>query len=166
MLRNVLEDDLRIFFEHQRDPEANALAAFPAREWDTFLAHWRNKVLGNHTAVTRTILVDDEVAGYVGSWERDGRCYVAYWIGREYWGRGVATSAVEEFLRAHERRRPVFAYVVLSNTRSIRVLEKCGFQRTGEPEMASDEVAEVLFLFAGANHLRESGSDHDPAAES
>jgi hypothetical protein len=35
-LRDVEEDDLEIFFEHQREPEANRVAAFPARDRDAF----------------------------------------------------------------------------------------------------------------------------------
>ncbi len=148
MLRHVLEDDLRIFFEHQRDAEATAMAAFPAREWDAFMSHWRHKVLGNLANEARTILVDDQVAGYVGSWDQDGKRLVGYWIGREYWGRGIARSALDEFLKGHEHRRPIHAYVALPNSRSIRVLEKCRFQRVGEPAVAPDGVAEVLFLLA------------------
>ena len=149
MLRDVEEGDLRIFFEHQRDPEATAMAAFPAREWDSFISHWRHNVLGNPANQVRTILVDDEVAGYVSSWEQDGRRLVAYWVGREHWGRGVARSALDEFLRAHELHRPVHAYVALSNTRSIRVLERCGFRRVDEPIAGEGEVAEALFVFDG-----------------
>ena len=150
MLRNVVEGDLRTFFEHQRDPEATSMAAFPAREWDAFISHWRHKVLGVPANEARTILVDEQVAGYVASWEQDGRRLVGYWVGREYWGRGVARSALDEFLRTHEHHRPIHAYVVLSNARSIRVLEKCGFQRVGEPTVGPDGVAEVLFRFDGA----------------
>ena len=150
MLRNVLESDLRTLFEHQRDPEATRIAVFPAREWDAFLAHWRNKVLADAATEARTILINGQVAGYVASWENDGKRLVGYWIGKEYWGRGVAPSAVEEFLRAHERRRPIYAYVARSNARSIRVLEKCGFHRSGEPTVGPDGVEEVLFQFDGA----------------
>jgi hypothetical protein len=57
MLRNVVDDDLRIFFEHQQDPEANSMAVFRAREWDAFVSHWRHKVLGDPANETRTILV-------------------------------------------------------------------------------------------------------------
>lgn len=153
MLRNVVEDDLPTFFEHQRDLEATSMAAFPPRELDAFMSHWRHKVLGERANEARTILVDDQVAGYVASWEQDGRRLVAYWIGREYWGRGVAPSALEEFLKTHEHHRPIHAYVALSNARSIRVLEKCGFQRVGEPTVGPDGVAEVLFLF------RSDGAD-------
>jgi RimJ/RimL family protein N-acetyltransferase len=148
-LRNVVEDDLRTFFEHQRDPEATSMAVFPAREWDTFMSHWRHKVLGDRANEARTILVDDQVAGYIGSWDQDGRRLVGYWIGREYWGRGVARSALDEFLKSHEHRRPIHAFVARSNSRFIRVLEKSGFQRVGEPAVGPDGVAEVLFRFDG-----------------
>lgn len=147
MLRNVLEDDLQTFYEHQRDPEATALAVYTAREWDAFLSHWHHNIFENPAAEARTILVDDKVAGYVGSWDQDGMRLLSYWIGREYWGRGVAHSAVEEFLQAHEHQRPIHAHVALSNARSIRVLEKCGFRRAGEPVVAPDGVTEVLFVF-------------------
>jgi len=115
------------------------------------MLHWRHKVLGDRVTHARTILVDDQVAGYVASWERDGRRLVGYWVGREYWGRGVARSALEEFLRTHEHDRPIHAYVALSNARSIRVLEKCGFQRVGEPTVGPDGVEEALFLFDGVH---------------
>lgn len=38
-LRDVEEGDLAIVFEHQQHPEANQMAAFPARERDAFVAH-------------------------------------------------------------------------------------------------------------------------------
>ena len=147
MLRNVVEGDLPTFFEHQQDPEANSMAAYPAKEWDAFISHWRHKILGNRDNEARTILVDDQVVGYVSSWKQDGRRLVAYWVGREYWGRGVARTALAEFLTNHEHHRPIHAYVAQSNARSMRVLEKCGFQRVGEP---ADGVAEVLFVLDGA----------------
>jgi RimJ/RimL family protein N-acetyltransferase len=150
MLRNVVESDLPIFFEHQRDPQASSMAVHPTREWDAFLSHWRQTILGNPANTARTILVDDQVAGYVSSWEGDGKRLVAYWIGREHWGRGVARRALDEFLRSHEHHRPIHAYVARSNTRSIRVLEKCGFHRVGEPAAGPDEVAEILFRFDNA----------------
>ena len=150
MLRDVAEDDLRTFFEHQRDQEATTMAVHSAREWDAFISHWRHNVLGNPANEARTILVDDQVAGYVSSWQQEGRRLVAYWVGRQFWGRGVACAALEEFLRIHEHYRPINAFVALSNARSIRVLEKCGFQRIGEPVVESDGVAEVLFQFNDA----------------
>lgn len=126
-LRPVAPDDLPIFFEHQCDPEAARMAAFPSRDRTAFDRHWATNVLGNPTAVTRTILVDGEVAGNIGSWAEDGVRLVGYWLGREYWGRGVATRALAAFL--HEvTERPLHADVARHNAGSIRVLEMCGFR--------------------------------------
>jgi RimJ/RimL family protein N-acetyltransferase len=136
MLRDVTPDDLPIFFEHQRDPDANRMADFPAREWDAFMTHWRTNVLGNASGRKQTIVVDGQVAGNVVSWDQAGKRLVGYWIGRAYWGQGVATAALTEFLR-HETTRPLYAYVAAHNAGSIRVLEKCGFRRVdgGEEDL-------------------------------
>ncbi len=149
MLRAVDESDLTTFFEHQRDAEAAAMAAFPSREWDAFLFHWRHNILGNPGALTRTVVAEGDVAGYVGSWEQNGRRLVAYWMGREFWGRGLASAAVGEFLRDHERHRPIHAYVAQHNAASIRVLEKCGFVRVGGTEPGPDGIVELLYVLEG-----------------
>ena len=141
MLRDVTQDDLPTFFEHQQDPNANRMAAFPAREWDAFMAHWRVKVLGDASARKKTIVVAGSVAGNIVSWEQAGKRLVGYWLGQDYWGRGVATAAISEFLE-YESTRPLYAYVSAHNTGSIRVLEKCGFHRV-------DGVEEDLFRLDG-----------------
>jgi RimJ/RimL family protein N-acetyltransferase len=142
-LRIVTDEDLPIFFEHQRDGVALRMAAFSSRERDAFLTHWRTNVLRPEN-LSRTILVDGVVTGYVGSWEQDGRRLVAYWIGREHWGKGIATRALSEFLLL-ERIRPLHAWVAVHNVGSIRVLEKCGFRTVAQEALApADEVAEVL----------------------
>ncbi|HWN23232.1 MAG TPA: GNAT family N-acetyltransferase, partial [Gaiellaceae bacterium] len=97
VLREVVEADLPAFYEHQRDREAAAMAAFPPRERDAFMAHWA-KTLANDSALTWTVVSDGAVAGNIGCWEDDGRRLVGYWIGREFWGRGLATQALAELL--------------------------------------------------------------------
>jgi RimJ/RimL family protein N-acetyltransferase len=129
-LRDVHEADLPILFEHQRDDEAAWMAAFPSRDWTAFEAHWA-RILADETLSKKTVLVDDVVAGNVVSFGSDGRREVGYWIGREYWGRGVATRALAAFLD-HVRERPLYAHVAKHNAASIRVLEKCGFEICGE----------------------------------
>ena len=119
------------------------MAAFTPRERDAFAAHWREKVLANPGARTKTVVVDDSVAGYVGSWSSaDGERLVAYWLGREFWGRGVASAALRAFLEI-ETVRPLHAYVAAGNAGSIRVLERCGFRREGEAVSGGDDVEEL-----------------------
>lgn len=132
MLREVRDDDVPVFFEQQQDPEANLMAAFPARDREEFMAHWE-KIRVDPTNVLRTIVVDERVAGNVLSFLSKGEREVGFWLGREHWGGGIATRALSEFL-THETRRPLLAAVAPHNTGSLRVLEKNGFRRTGEDD--------------------------------
>ncbi len=151
-LRDVSDEDLPLLFEHQRDPDALRMAAFSSRERDAFLLHWRTKVLRPEN-VTRTILVDGHVAGYISSWTQEDRRFIGYWVGREHWGQGVATRALAEFL-ALEPLRPLSAWVAEHNAASIRVLEKCGFRTVAQPKQAHEgAIAEVL-LTLGAQSSR------------
>ena len=146
-LRAVTERDLPIFYEQQWDPDANRMAAFPARERDAFMAHWA-KILGDKTVPVRAIILDGHVAGNIVSWEQEGKRLVGYWIGKDYWGRGIATAALSEFLGV-VRVRPLYAHVAKHNVRSIRVLEKCGFRTSTEvaqpSEAPGDGVEELVF---------------------
>lgn len=145
MLRDVVEADLPIFYQQQLDPESTRMAAFHAREdWTVFLEHWRTKVLGVPTCRNRTIVWNDRVAGYVASWLQEERRLVAYWIGREYWGQGIASAALAEFLD-HDHARPLHAFVAAHNVGSIRVLEKCGFVRIDSSTATPGGVDEYLY---------------------
>lgn len=143
MLRDVIESDLPILFSHQLDPEATRMAAFPAREWSAFLAHWQTKVLGNPATCNRTIVCDGVVVGYISSWPDEERRFVGYWIGREHWHRGIATAALTAFL-GQDNTRPLHALVAGHNAGSIRVLEKCGFVREGATT-SEDGIEEHLY---------------------
>ena len=56
----------------------------------------------------------------------------------------MGTRALERFLREAETMRPLFAGVAPHNAGSMRVLEKCGFSRTGE----TSEDGHVIFRLA------------------
>jgi len=152
LLRDVTTADLPTFFEHQLDPEATRMAAFPPRERDAFMAHW-TKILADETIIKQTILYNGLMAGNIVSFEQSGKTEVGYWLGREYWGKGIATRALSIFL-GQVRVRPLYAYVARHNLASVRVLEKCGFtilgQHTGIP-VASGEQVEEIVLVLGAD---------------
>lgn len=125
-LREVIESDLAVFYEHQKDPVAARSAAFRPRDKPLFMSHWRETVLPDVTVIKRTVVCDGEIVGNVISFNRDGRREVGYWIGRAHWGKGIATEALRQLLRV-VAERPLYAIVACSNAASIRVLEKCGF---------------------------------------
>ena len=119
LLRDVTEADLPIFFEQQLDPVATAMAAFPARDHDVFMAHWR-KIMRDGSGITKTILFDERVAGNIVSFDAFGEREVGYWLGREFWGKGIATAALSDFLEL-VMERPLFAYAAKHNISSTRV---------------------------------------------
>lgn len=129
-LRDVIESDLPIFYEQQLDPEATQMAAFPSRDRDAFMAHWA-KIMVNEYVTLKTILFEEHIAGNVVSWEQSGEQEVGYWLGKEYWGKGIATQALAEFL-GYLKIRPLVAHVSKHNIGSLHVLQKCGFTITGE----------------------------------
>ena len=146
LLREVIEADLPIFFEHQYDPQATAMAAFPARERDAHFAHWA-KIMADSSNIVKTILADGQVAGNIVCWDASGQREVGYWLGRDFWGQGITTRALE-LLLSEVAIRPLYAHVVRHNRASRRVLEKCGFIVIGAdgvlPENASEPVAEFV----------------------
>jgi RimJ/RimL family protein N-acetyltransferase len=154
LLRNVVNDDLSIFFEYQLDQEANTMAAFTAKDptnQEAFMAHW-HRILMNETVIIQTILFNGVVAGSVSSYEEEGKPEVTYWLGKEYWGKGIATWALTEFLKHHNKTRPIYARVAKDNLGSCRVLEKCGFEIIGESRgfanARGQEIEELLLEFA------------------
>ena len=159
-LRDVVEDDLPLFFDFQLDPDANRMAAFIARDptdREAFTAHW-NKILVEPTCVIRTIVWDGQVVGSVSSYEESGRPEVTYWIGRAHWGKGIATRALTTFLAQVNTTRPIYARAAKDNLGSRRVLEKCGFRVIGEMKgFAKARGAEIeeLLLELRANEKRE-----------
>lgn len=146
-LRQTEPDDLPIFYEHQLDVDATRMAAFPSRDRAAFDAHWATNILGNPEAVTQTILVDGQIAGNIGSWPQDDVRLVGYWIGKEYWGKGVATRALAAFLHTVSER-PLHAHVARHNVGSIRVLEKCGFrvEREESADVAGQDLVELILV--------------------
>ena len=143
-LRDVEADDLPLFFEHQRDPIAVAMVAFHSRDRAAFDEHWA-KLLADDSLLKKTVTVDGEVAGNIGSWTSEGKREIGYWIDRAFWGRGVATEALSAFLRL-EPIRPLHAGVAKHNVASIRVLQKCGFKISSVEEASNDADDSHLLL--------------------
>jgi RimJ/RimL family protein N-acetyltransferase len=146
-LRDVVESDLPVFFVNQSDREAVAMTAFPARDRRAYFAQWK-KAMSDGTNILKSILVEGKIAGNLVSWDAAGKRQVGYWLGREFWGRGIATGALQLFLE-EVKTRPLYAHAARHNRASGRVLEKCGFRLVGAdgvlPENAPEPVAEYIF---------------------
>jgi RimJ/RimL family protein N-acetyltransferase len=150
-LRDVTEADLPILFEHQLNEEANRMAAFTAKDpsdREAFMARWE-KILTNARTVNKVILLEGQVVGNIACFEMFDEQMIAYWIDRAYWGQGITTEALTQFLNLVPTR-PLYARAVKDNIGSVRVLQKCGFEITGEDKgfanARGEEVEEYVLV--------------------
>ncbi len=98
---------------------------------------------------TRWRVADHEgrLVGRAGFTEHGHGTEVAYTIGREFWGRGLATEACRALLTWHCEHPELFdgdeliAHAAVHNPGSVRVLEKSGFSRVGEVDVGGVRCA-------------------------
>jgi len=132
-LRSTTERDLDTFFRFQLDPEANWMAAFTAKDpadRDAYISKWV-RLLEDPGIHIKTVLSGDSVVGTVAKYMMDGEAQITYWIGKSFWGQGIATAALAQFLQL-ESNRPLYGRTAFDNIASQRVLEKCGFRHYGK----------------------------------
>lgn len=132
-IREVEPSDIETFYQHQLDPEAIRMAAFVVKDRKdkvVFSTHWE-KILNSPQNINRTIVAGGKVAGYIACFPDGEHLEVTYWLGREFWGKGLATLALTRMLELVVER-PVFARAAADNIGSIKVLEKCGFKIIGK----------------------------------
>jgi hypothetical protein len=91
----VRDGDLPAYWAQMSDERAQQMAAVTrGYHYDraAFDGHW-DKVRSDPAVLGRTVLADGEVAGHVAAFGPPQEREVTYWVGRAYWGRGVATAA-------------------------------------------------------------------------
>ncbi len=131
-LRQTIVTDLEKFFEFQLDKEAMHLAAFTPKDPTDKIAYMTKfkRLLEDPTITMKTIIVDRQIAGSVAKFLMEDDAEITYWIDRKFWGQGVASAALKDFLNI-ENTRPIFGRVAFDNYGSQKVLEKCGFEKIG-----------------------------------
>jgi ribosomal-protein-alanine N-acetyltransferase len=125
-------EDLNALFQFQLNEEANYLAAFTSNNPNDKTAYIEKytKLLTDPTINMRTIRANDEIVGSISKFEIENDAEITYWIDRKYWGQGIASTALQAFLKV-EKARPIFGRVAFDNHGSQKVLEKCGFLKIG-----------------------------------
>lgn len=136
-LRAVETDDLPTLYRYQLDPEANRMAAVNPRNLETFYAHWA-KTFNNPHVIARAILSDGVLVGHIACFRADEKDNVGYWVGKQYWGRGIASRALALLLE-EVTTRPLYARVASHNVASLRVLTRFGFVVTRYQVSPPDE---------------------------
>lgn len=149
-LKDTEKSDLEELFLFQTDAEAIFLAAFTAKnpsDKDAYLEKF-TKILANEEIVNKTIFFEGKIAGSVARFPLEGKQEITYWIGKNFWGKGIATEALKQLLEI-EKTRPIYASAAFDNFGSRRVLEKCGFERIGTDKgfanARGNEIEEIIY---------------------
>ena len=149
-MRDVQDPDIPIFFDFLQSPRQQWQAAFIPEEpsnYDKHLEHWQ-KILNDPTVLNKTILLDDQVVGHVGRWMLDGIGQVTFWIGEEFEGKHIASTALTRYLEI-DSLRPLQGRCAVDNLASARVLEKNGFKQIATDSYFAnargEEITELVF---------------------
>lgn len=132
-LRPPIESDLDVFFANQLDEEANFMAAFTPenrQDKEAYFVKWK-RLWKDESVHFKTIASGETVLGLVSKFVMHGDNELTYAIGKEFWGNGIASRALQEFLLL-ELARPIYGRVAFDNIASARVLEKAGFVKIGK----------------------------------
>lgn len=131
-LRTTKFSDLDILFKFQLDKKSGYLAAFMPKDptdKSAYISKYK-KLLDDPRVNNQTIILDNIIVGSIAKFVMEGNTEITYWIDREFWGQGIATKALKEFLTI-ETTRPIFGRVAFDNFGSQKVLEKSGFYKVG-----------------------------------
>ena len=97
------------------------------------------------------IVIDGEAAGGIGFVRQADvarrSVEIGYWLGETYWGRGIATEAVQaisDYIFANFDVCRIFSTVFDSNPASIHVLEKAGYSLEGRMRKAVTKGGQTL----------------------
>ena len=146
--------DLDTLFQFQLDKEGGYLAAFMPKDPTDKSAYIEKytKLLCDSTVNNQTITIERTIVGSIAKFLMQDDAEITYWIDRKFWGLGIATKALTEFLSI-ETTRPIFGRVAFDNFGSQKVLEKCGFVKIGSDKGYANarkvEIEEFIYKLEG-----------------
>ena len=113
------------------------------------------EIKGNITGdkISFGIYFNDILVGVIGSREiTESKVEFGYWIGKNYWGKGIGSNAVRLFINGvfekfPEKKLIAIAYSI--NPASVKVLEKNGFKKYKEEKtkhnISGEEVVDLFY---------------------
>jgi RimJ/RimL family protein N-acetyltransferase len=166
-IRSWVRRDVPAIVRHANDYEVwrNLRDRFPHPYTTSAGEAWVRAATREHPEASFAIAVDGEAVGGIGLQRLDDvyrrSAEVGYWLGRAYWGRGLATEALRGFAAwafPHYDVCRLFSYVFETNPASCRVLEKADFILEGRMRMSVTKEGRTLdqFLFARVHEPRSA----------
>ncbi len=125
-------------YANNRNVWLNLRDAFPHPYRREDAVAWLRMATRQWPEVHFAIAAADEAIGYIGLGRQTDVFYrsaeIGYWLGEPFWGRGIATAALQaltEYAFSEFGLIRLYAYVNVTNPASVRVLEKAGYEREG-----------------------------------
>lgn len=144
-------EDLPVLFEFQLDPEGQYLAAFMPKDPSDKNAYIEKytRHINDPSINMRTIKINDVIVGSIAKFMMDNEAEITYWLDKKFWGQGITTRALQEFLLL-ELTRPIRGRVAYDNYGSQKVLEKNGFIKAGTDKGFANareaEIEEYIYI--------------------
>jgi [ribosomal protein S5]-alanine N-acetyltransferase len=139
-LREILPSDLERLVSLANDESVSRFLVdtFPYPYTKADAEWWIGSGSKANGAITRVIVSRGEFAGIVGITPQSGwRSHlgeIGYWVGKGYWGKGIATSALRQMTGygfANLGLKKLIAPILAPNVASMRVAAKCGYGLEG-----------------------------------
>ena len=160
-LRTFRPDDaplLQVYLNFQ-DVTTFLSTRIPQPYTETDAVWWVHE--GSKVGIARAIQYNDQFVGTVGAdrgqFEKSRSAEVGYWIGRPFWGKGIATEALRQLTALIFSTTTIArlqAYVFEGNIASMKVLEKNGYTLEGILNKAVFKHGQFYHehLYARVNH--------------
>ncbi len=152
-IRSFSDKDIRSIARYANNPRiaANLRNRFPYPYTIDDAEKWLEYVKSKRSETNFAIATPSEAIGGIGLEFMDDIHYqtaeLGYWIGENYWGRGIMTAAVTVFteyaLKNYDLIR-IFAAIFESNPASVRVIEKAGYTFEGRLRRSVNKNGRIL----------------------
>lgn len=140
IIREFRPDDVRSIAHNANNREIwmNQRDSFPHPYSETDAQEWLDLVTSINPCTHFALEVDGLAVGGIGLKLQDDihrrSAELGYWLGKDYWGRGIATEAVKsltEYSFSHFDLCRIYALIFAWNPASVKVVEKAGFTLEG-----------------------------------
>lgn len=155
ILRPILLSDAEDIFEYSKETDVGPNAGWKPHENIEETISIMNELFIGKTEIFGIVLKEDgKMIGSIGFMEDLKRQnikarMIGYSMSSNFWGKGIMTEAVKELLRfgfENSNIEIISAYCYPNNSRSKRVLLKCGFEYEGRlrkcERLFSGEIAD------------------------
>ncbi len=152
-IRSYRHSDLTALVRHADNPRVaeNLRDRFPHPYTVADARDWLSVAMQQEPEANFAIAVDGELVGTIGLQVGNDvyrqSAEIGYWLGEDYWGRGIATEAVRamtEWGFDNLGLLRIYALVFAANPASARVLEKAGYSLEGRMRNAVVKRGRVM----------------------